>query len=144
MTSTTTLRRCWTSAAIAVSPALIIMTASPRAPNPQPQPESLPGAYRFHTHYPGISTVPPRVCGSPCAQGRPTCGRGEENDLCAVDTFTDSPQQEGRGGCGEPSGHVDETGRKYLKNGIRLSSASGPPSGQRPRRRGRGAGSSSR
>src|SRR3989442_3265241 len=36
MTSTTTLRRCSTSAAIAVSPALVIRTASPRAPSPNP------------------------------------------------------------------------------------------------------------
>src|SRR5690348_5584341 len=35
MTSTTTLRRCSTASAIAVSPALPIMTASPRAPLPQ-------------------------------------------------------------------------------------------------------------
>jgi len=63
------------------------VTASPRAPQPQPLPGPLPGAYTFHTHCPGKSTLPPWACGSPCGQGRPTCGRRGENDLsgCGYD-----------------------------------------------------------
>src|SRR5690348_5584340 len=42
-------------------------------------------------HYPGGSTLPPRVCGLPCAQSRVSCGRIGDNDLPAVDTATNSP-----------------------------------------------------
>jgi len=67
------------------------VTALPRAPNPNPYLGPCPASFRFCTHCPGTSTVPPRVCGSPCAQGQPTCGRGGENDLRAVDAITDCP-----------------------------------------------------
>src|SRR5580693_6777412 len=91
----------------ATSLALLILTASPRAPT-RPNPGSLPGAYRCHTHYPGVSTLPLAGCGSPCAQSPPSCGGRQGNGRRAVDTIAPSALARRHPGCGERNAHVDE------------------------------------